>query len=134
MPSHSHDNPKQSKNNLMLLYSYLYLLPYILRLPQINSENKPSLSEDALINYFLLCLKYPHKLFRYMRCVLLKVIWFDPFTPVKITALLLPVEWKMPHFISYNEYLEPICKKLSSTLIIALRNNDFGWFWPLPFL
>ena len=49
MPSHSHDNPKQSKNNLMLLYSYLSLLPYILRLPQINSENKPGLSEDALI-------------------------------------------------------------------------------------
>ena len=49
MPSHSHDNPKQSKNNLTLLYSYLSLLPYILRLPQINSENKPSLSEDALI-------------------------------------------------------------------------------------
>ena len=49
MPSHSHDNPKQSKNNLTLLYSYLSILPYILRLPQINSENKPSLSEDALI-------------------------------------------------------------------------------------
>ena len=49
MPSHSHDNPKQSKNNLMLLYSYLSLLPYILRLQQINSENKPSLSKDALI-------------------------------------------------------------------------------------
>ena len=53
MPSHSHDNPKQSKNNLMLLYSYLSLLPYILRLPQINSENKPSLSEDALIKLVL---------------------------------------------------------------------------------
>ena len=50
MPSHSHDDPKQSKNNLMLLYSYLSLLPYILHLPQINSETKPSLSEDALIN------------------------------------------------------------------------------------
>ena len=50
MPSHSHDNPKQSKNNLMLLYSYLSLLPYILCPPQINSENKPSLSEDTLIN------------------------------------------------------------------------------------
>ena len=34
----------------MLLYSYLSLLPYVLHLPQINSENKPSLSEDALIN------------------------------------------------------------------------------------
>ena len=52
MPSHSHDNPKQSKNNSMLLYSYLYLLPYILHLPQINSETKPSLSEDALINRY----------------------------------------------------------------------------------
>ena len=49
--------PKQSNNNLMLLYSYLSLLPYILRLPQINSENKPSLSEDVLINCILTNLK-----------------------------------------------------------------------------
>ena len=55
-----------------------------------------------------------------------KVIRFDPLAPVKITALLLPVERKMPHFISYNEYLEPIYKKLSSTFIKAFRNNDFG--------
>ena len=57
MPKHSHDNPKQSKNNLMLLYSYLSLLPYILRLPQINSENKPSLSKDALINVMIFSLQ-----------------------------------------------------------------------------
>ena len=45
------------KNNLMLLFSYLSLSPYILCPPQINSENKPSLSEDALIksNLFYLC-------------------------------------------------------------------------------
>ena len=49
MPSHSHDNTKQRKNNLMLLYPYLSLSPYILHLPQINSGNKSSLSEDALI-------------------------------------------------------------------------------------
>ena len=35
----------------------------------------------------------------------LKVIRFDPLAPVKTTALLLPVEWKMCHFISYDEYL-----------------------------
>ena len=58
MPSHSHDNPKQSKSNLMLLYSYLSLLPYILGLPQINSGNKPSLSEDALINFTYLLALY----------------------------------------------------------------------------
>ena len=38
----------------------------------------------------------------------IKIIRFDPLAPVKITALLLSVERKMPHFISYNEYLEPI--------------------------
>ena len=49
MPLYSHDNHKQSKNNLILLYSYLSLSPYILCPPKINSENKPSLSEDAFI-------------------------------------------------------------------------------------
>ena len=34
----------------MLLYSYLSLSLNILHLPQINSGNKPVLSEDALIN------------------------------------------------------------------------------------
>ena len=41
---------------------------------------------------------------------LLKVIRFDPLAPVKTTALLKHVEWKMPDSISNNEYSEPICK------------------------
>ena len=44
-------------------------------------------------------------------------IRFDPLAPVKTTALLLPVEYKMPDFISCDEYLEPICKNLISTFI-----------------
>ena len=41
----------------------------------------------------------------------IKIIQFDLIAPVKTKALLLPVEFTFPHFISYNEYLEPICKK-----------------------
>ena len=49
MPSHSHNNPKTKYKNLLLSYSYLSSLLYVLHLPQINLENKPGPYKDALI-------------------------------------------------------------------------------------
>ena len=67
MPSHSHNNPKTKYENLMLLYSYLSLLLYILYLPQINSGNKPGPSEDTLIKQFISIHKIEGRYWKYGR-------------------------------------------------------------------
>ena len=50
----------------------------------------------------------------------IKIIRTDPLAPVKTTALLLSVEWKMPDSICSNENLEPSCN-------IRKRNQSFGY-------
>ena len=57
-----------------------------------------------------------------------KVIRFDLLAPVITTALLLPVEWKIVDFIGNDEYSVLICRKLISTFMKAVRNNDSDKF------
>ena len=54
-----------------------------------------------------------------MSCIHIKVIRFDPLAPVKKTTLLLPV-------ISYDEYLELICKKTDFNVYESIHKQHFG--------